>query len=79
MDAVAAKLMASTRSAAFIRLAHEKGLGMGDVSQIELVGDDISGENWNFQGGAQFPRVSGLAGLVWPTKSLQKLICTPRL
>lgn len=75
VDAVAAKLMGfNPLSLPFIRLAHEKGLGMGDVSQIELVGDDISGENWNFKVGRNFHGF--LAWLAWfgPTKSLQKLI-----
>ena len=34
----------------FIRLAHERGLGCGDISQIDLVGEDISQVNWQFSG-----------------------------
>ena len=41
IDAVAAKLMGfdPLRDCKFIRLAHERGLGCGDVKDIELVGD----------------------------------------
>src|SRR5262245_53628188 len=53
IDAVAAKLMGfdPMRDLKFVRLAHEQGLGVGDPSQIELVGDlDAGKENWNFDG-----------------------------
>ncbi len=75
IDAVAAKLMGfDPMSIRYIRLATEQGLGNGNVSQIDLVGDDISGENWNFK----ITRNSHtfLAWLSWygPTRFLQKLI-----
>ena len=75
IDAVAAKLMGfDPLSIRYIRLAHEQGLGVGDVSQIELVGDDISNERWNFKVGRNSH--SFLAWLSWygPTKFLQKLL-----
>jgi len=53
IDAVAAKLMGFDPMAQikFIRLAHEQGLGCGDVREIELVGDvDAASEKWNFDG-----------------------------
>jgi uncharacterized protein (DUF362 family) len=53
IDAVAAKLMGfdPMKDIKFIRLAHEQGLGCGDVRDIELVGDlDAANENWNFEG-----------------------------
>jgi hypothetical protein len=35
----------------FIRLAHERGLGCGDVRDIEIVGDHEAAEmNWHFDG-----------------------------
>ena len=44
IDAVAAKMMGfDPLGIEFIRLAHEKGLGCGDMSEIEIVGADISG------------------------------------
>jgi uncharacterized protein (DUF362 family) len=75
IDAVAAKLMGfNPLSIKYIRLAHEHGLGIGDISQIELVGDDISKENWDFRIGKNSHTF--LAWLAWygPTKFLQKLV-----
>ncbi len=75
IDAVAAKLMGfDPLSIKYIRLAHEQGLGMGDIRQINLVGDDVSNENWNFKIGRNSHTF--LAWLSWygPTKFLQKLI-----
>lgn len=53
IDAVAAKLMGfdPLSDIKFIRLAHELGLGCGDLRQIELVGDtEAAHEKWNFVG-----------------------------
>ncbi len=53
IDAVAAKLMGfdPLQDIKFVRLAHERGLGCGDVRDIEIVGDpDALKENWNFVG-----------------------------
>ena len=53
IDAVAAKLMGfdPLRDCKFIRLAHDLGLGCGDVRDIDFVGDtELSKENWNFEG-----------------------------
>jgi len=75
IDAVAARLMGfDPLSIKYIRLAQEQGLGIGDVRQIELVGDDVSGESWNFKIGKNSHTF--LAWLAWygPTKFLQKLI-----
>jgi uncharacterized protein (DUF362 family) len=50
IDAIAARLMGfDPLSIEFIRLAHEKGLGVGDPRKIQVVGEDISGENWHFR------------------------------
>jgi uncharacterized protein (DUF362 family) len=49
IDAVSAKLQGfDPMSIPFIRIAHEMGLGVGDPRDIEVVGYDISGENWGF-------------------------------
>ena len=52
IDAVAAKLMGfDPMDIKFIRLAHERGLGCGDVRDIAIVGDeDAAKEQWNFVG-----------------------------
>jgi len=53
IDAMAAKLMGFDPLAdcKYIRLAHERGLGVGDPHEIEVVGDlDLAAENWRFVG-----------------------------
>jgi len=52
IDATAAKMMGfDPLSLRFIRLAHERGLGVGDPQEIEIVGDvDAAEENWHFSG-----------------------------
>ncbi len=51
IDAVAAKIMGfDPMSLRFIRLAHEDGLGCGDVREIEVVGEDVSNWDWKFEG-----------------------------
>jgi uncharacterized protein (DUF362 family) len=50
IDAVSAKLQGfNPMDIRFIRAAHELGLGIGDPSQIKIIGYDISQESpWNF-------------------------------
>jgi len=50
IDAISAKLQGfDPMSIKFIRLAHEKGLGVGDPDQIQIVGHDIREEpSWGF-------------------------------
>lgn len=75
IDAVAAKLMGFDPLAiGYIRLAHEQGLGVGDIREIELVGDDVSGENWQFSVGRSFHKFLGWLSWYGPTKFLQRLI-----
>ncbi len=75
IDAVAAKLMGfdPLSDIAYIRIAHERGLGVGDVRNIEIVGDDISGENWHFHVGDNGASLVG--DIMWfgPLKGIQKL------
>jgi uncharacterized protein (DUF362 family) len=50
IDATAARLMGfDPLSIPFLRMAHERGLGIADPRQIELVGDDVSNENFGFE------------------------------
>jgi len=75
IDAVAASLMGfDPLSIDYIRLAQERGLGVGDVREIELTGDDVSGESWGFEVGYNLHRA--LAWMAWygPTRFLQKLV-----
>lgn len=50
IDAISAKLQGfDPMQIPFIRLAHERGLGVGDPDEIEIVGYDIEQEpDWNF-------------------------------
>jgi len=53
IDALAAKMMGFDPLAdvKFIRLAHERDLGCGDVREMEIVGDtDVAEERWGFVG-----------------------------
>jgi uncharacterized protein (DUF362 family) len=49
IDAVAAKIMGfDPLQIPFIKMAHDQGLGMGDVKQIDIIGENISDINLNF-------------------------------
>jgi uncharacterized protein (DUF362 family) len=75
IDAIAAQLMGfDPLSIPYIRLAHEQGLGVGDPREIEIVGDDIAGENWHFHIGVNLHRALGWLSWYGPTKFLQKLL-----
>ncbi len=53
IDAVVAHLMGfdPLRDVRYVRLAHERGLGCGDIRNIEIVGDtDAMNQRWNFVG-----------------------------
>ncbi len=56
IDAIAAKIMGfDPMSLGYIRLAHERGLGIGDPGEIEVVGDEeIASESWGFEVGDTF-------------------------
>ena len=74
IDAVAAKMMGfDPLGLEFIRVAHDDGLGVGDPRDIEIVGDDISGQNWGFSVGDN--AASKVGDLMWfgPLKRMQKL------
>ena len=75
IDAVAAKLMGfDPLTIPYIRMASDEGLGVGDPREINLTGDDISGENWGFKVGSNLVRIAG--GLFWfgPLKGLQRML-----
>jgi uncharacterized protein (DUF362 family) len=75
IDAVAARMMGfSPMDIPYLRLATEQGLGTADPSQIELVGDDVSGESWGFRVTTSFHSLLGRLAWFSPLKVLQKLI-----
>ena len=74
VDAVAAKIMGfDPMSIAYIKMAHEDGLGVGDVREIEVKGEDIRQMNFGFHVGDNF--ASRFGDLFWfsPLKRIQKL------
>ena len=76
VDAVAAGMMGfDPMSLKFIRLAHERGLGCGDLAQIEIAGEDIRGVNWGFSGAENTFASRGQKLIYWgPLKALEKAL-----
>ena len=76
IDAVAARMMGfDPMSIGFIRLAHEAGLGCGDIDGIDIVGEDISEVNWRFAGGENTFASRGQKLIYWgPLKPLERLL-----
>ena len=76
IDAVAARLMGfDPLSIRYLALAHERGLGVADPRDIELVGEpEIGTENWRFSVGDNL--ASRVGDLLWfgPLQGLQKLL-----
>ena len=74
IDAVAAKMMGfDPMKIKYIKLAHDLGIGIGDIKQIDVIGYDISGENWHFRVGDNLASMVG--DIMWfgPLKKLQKM------
>jgi hypothetical protein len=58
----------------FIRVAHEDGLGVGDVRDISIVGADISKESWGFHVGNNLASRAGHLTWFGPLKGMQNLL-----
>ncbi|HVN76726.1 MAG TPA: DUF362 domain-containing protein [Thermoanaerobaculaceae bacterium] len=75
IDAVAARMMGFDPLAIrYLALAHERGLGVADPRDIEIVGDaDAARESWGFSVGDNM--ASRVGDVLWfgPLKGLQKL------
>ena len=76
IDAVSAKLQGfDPMSIRFIRRAHELDMGVGDPSQIQIVGYDIEDENpWNFKQEDTFASLGQKAIYHGPLKPLEKVL-----
>jgi len=75
IDAVAAKMMGfDPMKLPYISIAHEHGLGVGDVRDISQVGDDVSNVSFDFEVGDN--AASRVGDMFWfsPLKVLQKLL-----
>jgi uncharacterized protein (DUF362 family) len=76
IDAVSAKMMGfDPMTLQYISAADEDGLGNGRPENIDIVGDDVSREDWHFSVGKNLMRRLG-GDLVWfgPLKRFQKLL-----
>ena len=75
IDAVSAWLMGfdPMTDVDCIRIAHERGLGVGDVREIEVVGEDVSEVNFHFQ--VRYHFASRVGRLLWftPLARIQSL------
>ena len=74
IDAVAAKMMGfDPMTIDYIRLAHEHGVGVGRMDEIEVVGMDISEVNWGFTVGDNGASMMG--DIMWfgPLKPVQNI------
>jgi uncharacterized protein (DUF362 family) len=76
IDAVAAKMMGfDPLSIRFIRLAHERGLGCGDVREIDVAGEDITDVNFHFDAHGDTLASRGQKMIYWgPLKPLEHLL-----
>ena len=75
IDAVAAKIMGfDPMKIGYIRLAHEDGLGVGRIEEIEVLGEEIAEMNFHFSVGHNL--ASRFGDLVWfgPLQKLQKIV-----
>jgi uncharacterized protein (DUF362 family) len=75
IDAVSAWLMGfdPMSDVDCIRMAHERGLGVGDVREIEVVGEDVAEVNFHFQ--VRYHFASRVGRLLWftPLARIQSL------
>jgi hypothetical protein len=76
MDAVSAYLQGfEPLELKFIRLGHERGLGVGDINQIEIVGDvDLDEVRWHARTGETFASYGQKMIYHGPLKPLEHLL-----
>jgi hypothetical protein len=76
IDAISAKMQGfDPMKLDFIRIAHEDGLGCGNPSEIEVVGEDISDVNFHFRGDMDTFASRGQKLIYWGAlKPLEKLL-----
>ncbi len=76
VDAVSARLMGfDPLEIPFLRLAHERGLGTADLSEVEIVGEDIERVAWEVQKRRETFASRGQKLIYWgPLKRLERLL-----
>lgn len=74
IDAVAAKLMGfDPLKIPYLRMAHEDGIGCADIREIEIIGENIEGLNFNFCVGENLASRFGKFFWFGPMKPLQRI------
>ena len=76
VDAVSARLMGfDPLEIPFLRLAHERGLGTADLSQVDVIGEDIERVAWEARGRRETFASRGQKLIYWgPLKRLERLL-----
>ena len=70
IDAVAAKIMGfDPMDIPYIRMAHERGLGVGDLREVEIAGEDIAEMNFGFKTRRSF--------VIWGDQMIRKGFLRP--
>ena len=70
IDAVAAKIMGfEPLDIPYIRMAHERGLGVGDLREVEIAGEDITEMNFGFETRRSF--------VIWGDQMIRKGFLRP--
>jgi uncharacterized protein (DUF362 family) len=70
IDAVAAKIMGfEPMDIPYIRMAHERGLGVGDLHEVEIAGEDIAEMNFGFKSRRSF--------VIWGDQMIRKGFLRP--
>jgi uncharacterized protein (DUF362 family) len=70
IDAVAAKIMGfEPMDIPYIRMAHERGLGVGDLREVEIAGEDIAELNFGFKTRRSF--------VIWGDQMIRKGFLRP--
>jgi len=70
IDAVAAKIMGfEPLDIPYIRMAHERGLGVGDLREVEIAGEDIAEMNFGFETRRSF--------VIWGDQMIRKGFLRP--
>ncbi len=75
VDAVSAHMMGfDPMNIPFIRIADESGLGCGEITKIDILGEDVKNTNWHFNVGNTFAS-TGQKLIYWgPLKPLEKML-----
>ena len=74
IDAVSSKMMGfDPMKIPYIRMAHEQGLGVGRMEEIDIAGEDISEVDFGFSVGDNLPSKVGDALWFGPLKLLQRI------